>query len=404
VDVYVLLDVLLVILIALFVPIGFWRGAYREAFVTLGILFGAALGRFWGEPWGVELAAVTRLHESGGAFMIAMLSLISATFLLGYSSGAAIPVPSPGWVARTLGALIAGANGALLLSFALRDIRVYLLSSEEAGFLDNAVIAPFLSDGTGWILLVAAAIFVPISLVLALFGPEVEEDEFFEDEEEFELYEDDSYPEPEPYAQRTMQIDQRRPGATGQPPPTRQAPRPTPAEETRPIQSVPPRDPGAEPGAETRPAPVPQPRVHYPQQQAQHQQQTPPPSPAQAAPQQQPEPRPEQSGEETHRPAGSIEETQPHRPQFGPQPPAEAPKPPATEGPVFGARSVAPPAQSPQDSEPQGVFGYRPTAEPPQTTTDAGSESETETGRHCPHCQADIGDASGYCPQCGERV
>lgn len=192
VDVYVLLDVLLLILIALFIPIGFWRGAYREGFVTLGILFGASLGMFWGESWGVELANATRLHESGGAFMIAMLCLIGSTFLLGYSAGAAVPVPDPGWIARTLGALVAAANGALLLSFALRDIRVYLLNNEDTGFLENAVIAPFLSEGTGWILLVSAAVFVPIALVIALFGPEVELDEYYETGD-FEVYDEPEY-------------------------------------------------------------------------------------------------------------------------------------------------------------------------------------------------------------------
>jgi uncharacterized membrane protein required for colicin V production len=102
VNVYVLLDALLLILIALFIPIGVWRGAYREAFVTLGILFGAVLAGFWGEPWGADLAAITRLNESGGTFMVAMLCLIGSTFLLGYSAGAAVPVPPPGWVARSM--------------------------------------------------------------------------------------------------------------------------------------------------------------------------------------------------------------------------------------------------------------------------------------------------------------
>lgn len=436
-DVYILLDVLLVILIALFVPIGFWRGAYREAFVTLGILFGAALGRFWGETWGVELAAVTRLHESGGAFMIAMLSLISATFLLGYSSGAALPIPPAGWMARTLGALIAGANGALLLSFALRDIRVYLLSSDEAGFLDSAVIAPFLSDGTGWILLVAAAIFVPISLVLALFGPDVEDEEFFDEEdEEYELYEEDAYPEP--YAQRTMQIDQKRsPFARKQPSdPRAAASRPAPAEETRPIQSVG-REDSSLHGAETQPAQPsapPQPRVHYPQQQQQspqpapapvtppplqtpspdsdsseqQQQQTPAPSPAKPREAPPAAPRPEESSR-TAEPA-SVDETQPHRPQFGPQPPPEPPRPepepkpepepePVAEGPVFGTQSVQPPTQSPQSSEPPGVFGYRP---PVERVVRTGTDEFPIP--QCPHCQANVSGAEGYCPKCGGPI
>lgn len=414
-DVYVLLDVLLVILVALFVPIGFWRGAYREAFVTLGILFGAALGRFWGETWGVELAAVSRLHESGGAFMIAMLSLISATFLLGYSSGAAIPLPNPGWMARTLGAVIAGANGALLLSFALRDIRVYLLSSDEAGFLDSAVIAPFLSEGTGWILLVAAAIFVPISLVLALFGPDVEEEEFFDEEdeeEEFELYEDDEYPEP--YAQRTMQIDQRRPPFSRQKPPAprAQAPRPVPAEETRPIQHVEQQEQTPS-GAETHPAP-PRPRVYYPQKQAPPpRSQTEPAARPEPAGEPQPEvrPRPEpqdqtpaaRSGANTQRPESrpAVDETQPHRPQFGPQPPPEAPRPrPEVEEPVFGAQTVAPPSDPPHSSEPPGVFGYIPTPES-QTMRTGTDEFPLPV---CPKCQADIRGASELCPSCGHRL
>jgi uncharacterized membrane protein required for colicin V production len=187
VNVYVLLDALLLILIALFIPIGVWRGAYREAFVTLGILFGAVLAGFWGEPWGADLAAITRLNESGGTFMVAMLCLIGSTFLLGYSAGAAVPVPPPGWVARSMGALIAGVNGALLLSFALRDIRVYLLPGQETDFLDRAIVAPFLSDGTGWILLIGAAVFVPVVMVVALFGAPEEYDEY-EDDLPYEPY------------------------------------------------------------------------------------------------------------------------------------------------------------------------------------------------------------------------
>ena len=169
-SVFVLLDILLLILIALFVPIGFWRGAQREAMVTLGILFGAVLAEWWAEPWGADLAELTRLRESGGAFMVAVLFLIGGTFLLGYAAGAALPVPPPGLASRLFGALIAAGNGALLLSFALRDIRVFLLSSENSGFFDQAVVAQFLSTGVGWLLLGAAVIFTPTVLALALFG------------------------------------------------------------------------------------------------------------------------------------------------------------------------------------------------------------------------------------------
>jgi uncharacterized membrane protein required for colicin V production len=366
VDVYVLLDVLLIILIALFIPIGFWRGAYREAFVTLGILFGASLGRFWGETWGAELSDVTRLHESGGAFMVAMLCLISATFLLGYSSGAAIPVPPPGWVARILGALIAGANGALLLSFALRDIRVYLLSSDESAFLDNAVIAPFLSDGTGWILLVGAAVFVPIALVLSLFGPEVDEEYYDED---LDYYEDDYA---DPYTQRTVQFER---GGAPFVPPQRPAspPPPTPAEETRPVPTT---------------------------------QHTEPPEPQHGPPAPTVRRDSESGPAETHRTRREVDETQPHRPQQMAQPgsPEQDPGVSLKGGDETPAEIVdteetraIPGADKFEAStdEHEFVFGHQP--------DENGDQVDTGVPR-CPHCDADVSNAGEFCPRCGARL
>ena len=183
-SVFILLDVLLLILISLFIPIGFWRGAQREIMVTLGILLGAALAEWWAHPWGTDLADLTSLRDTGGAFMVAVLFLIGSTFLLGYGAGAALPVPPPGLLARILGAIVAAGNGALLLSFALRDIRVYLLPDSDSGFLDRAVIAHFLSTGVGWILLVAAIGFLPIIVLMAIFGQDVVVgDEGYEDDE-----------------------------------------------------------------------------------------------------------------------------------------------------------------------------------------------------------------------------
>ncbi|MEX2425313.1 MAG: CvpA family protein [Thermomicrobiaceae bacterium] len=361
VDVYVLLDILLIVLIALFIPIGFWRGAYREAFVTLGILFGASLGRFWGEAWGLELSEVSRLQESGGAFMITMLCLISATFLLGYSAGAAVPVPQPGWIARALGALVAGANGALLLSFALRDIREYLLSSEESGFLDNAVIAPFLSDGTGWILLVAAAVFVPIALVLALFGTDIEEDDYYEDDD-YEVYEDDFAP----YAQRTMQIDQRAPAQAPRQAPARQEPprHTTPeaaeAEDTRAVAPVQHRD------APQRPRPD-----------------TPPAHAAAAS---------HEVADSVGRPANESGQTEPLRAQ--PQTPAtQEPHREPQSQPSFGTHSVD---ESTDESE--SVFGHR------RSTDELPAQPQSVPEHACPSCGTDISEADGYCPRCGARI
>jgi uncharacterized membrane protein required for colicin V production len=183
-SVFILLDILLLILVALFVPIGFWRGVHREILVSLGILLGASLAEWWARPWGTDLADLTSLRDSGGAFMVAVLFLIGSTFLLGYGAGAALPVPPPGMISRSLGAVVAAANGALLLSFALRDIRVYLLPNSDSGFLDRAVIAHFLSTGVGWILLVAAIGFLPIILVMAVFGQSVVVHDYIDEEDE----------------------------------------------------------------------------------------------------------------------------------------------------------------------------------------------------------------------------
>ncbi|HEX7101058.1 MAG TPA: CvpA family protein, partial [Nitrolancea sp.] len=171
---------------SLFVPIGFWRGAQREIMVTLGILLGAALADWWAHPWGSDLANLTSLRDTGGAFMVAVLFLIGSTFLLGYGAGAALPVPPPGLLARILGAIVAAGNGALILSFALRDIRVYLLPNSDSGFLDKAVIAHFLSTGVGWILLAAAVAFLPIILMMAIWGQDVmvADDGYVEDDYE----------------------------------------------------------------------------------------------------------------------------------------------------------------------------------------------------------------------------
>jgi hypothetical protein len=171
VNVFVILDILLLILIVLPIPIGFWRGAQREAFVTLGILFGATISDWWARPWGGDLAAMSGLRDTAGAFMVAMLFLVGATFLLGYGTGAALPMPPSGLIARIFGGVIAGANSALLFSFTLRNIRIFLLNDQDGNFLNHTLLAQFLSTGVGWILMGAAVLFVPIVLALALIGP-----------------------------------------------------------------------------------------------------------------------------------------------------------------------------------------------------------------------------------------
>jgi uncharacterized membrane protein required for colicin V production len=369
VDVYVLLDILLLILVALFIPIGFWRGAYREAFVTLGVLFGASLGLFWGETWGSELATLTRLHESGGAFMVAMLCLIGSTFLIGYSAGAAVPVPSPGWIARSLGALVAGANGALLLSFALRDIRIYLLSGQETDFLDNAVIAPFLSQGTGWILLISAAVFVPVVLVVAMFGPETEVDEYFETGE-YDTFDE----EIETYSAQPVsrQASARVPSRSAV----------TPAEETLPIPAVPDEQSGGQSDQTDRGSrPAPETTEERPMVFGFRPDSSSEPS----------KPATEQESEPAfnHQP----DATPSHRPEPGEDSPGEHAETPSQR--ETAAAPAAPPEQSAETSATESDEQSSSTAPAPKKPIVPGT---------CPYCRADIGDAEGFCPNCGRVI
>ncbi len=185
---YLVLDVLLLVLLALFVPIGFWRGASREVFVTLGILLGFALGEFWAQPWGLDLAERTGLGEGAASFLAAVLVLVACTFLIGYGSSAVVLVPQPGLAGRLLGALVAFANGSLLLGFALRAIRLYLLGGAPSGLFERAVVARLLSESMPWVLLGGAVLALPLIVGAALLGARaVEEEEVVRPPEEAEF-------------------------------------------------------------------------------------------------------------------------------------------------------------------------------------------------------------------------
>jgi uncharacterized membrane protein required for colicin V production len=228
VDPYLLLDVLLLILLALFVPIGFWRGAQREVLVTLGILLGVVLGEFWAGPWGRDLADRSGLSENGGAFLVAMLFLVGSTFLIGYGLGASFVLPTPGIAGRVVGALVAAGNGALLLGFSLRDIRLFLLQN-EVGLFERALVARLLSESLGWLLLGGAVAALPLLIALALFGQgPVTLD--------YELQDEAFHRQETP----TRRFPPRAPATTGQQPSVAyktEPPRPA-AEQTRPIRRV----------------------------------------------------------------------------------------------------------------------------------------------------------------------
>jgi len=177
VTLYFVLDALLLILLALFVPIGFWRGASREVLVTLGILLGFALGEFWAQPWGLDLADRTGLGEGAASFLAAVLVLVACTFVIGYGSSAVVLAPQPGLAGRLLGALVAFANGTLLLGFALRAIRLYLLGGAPSGLFERAIVARILSESMPWVLLAGAVSALPIIVLATVLAPRAVEEE-----------------------------------------------------------------------------------------------------------------------------------------------------------------------------------------------------------------------------------
>jgi uncharacterized membrane protein required for colicin V production len=169
-SIYLVLDLLLILLIVLFAPIGYWRGPVKELFVTFGVLFGILLADFWARPWGRDLADLTAIGSSGGAFVVAMTFLVTVTFVLGYGAGAALAPADFGPVARTIGASIAFFNGILLVAFSLQYVRVFLLAPATEEALYDSYVVSFLLDQIGWVLLIVALIAWPVLLAILITG------------------------------------------------------------------------------------------------------------------------------------------------------------------------------------------------------------------------------------------
>jgi len=71
---------------------------------------------------------------------------------------------------RALGAAIAALNGALLLSFLLQYVRLFLLSDSNEQSLEDSYVARFLLNDIGWVLMAAAVVAIPLLLYLLLSG------------------------------------------------------------------------------------------------------------------------------------------------------------------------------------------------------------------------------------------
>jgi uncharacterized membrane protein required for colicin V production len=197
-SIYLVLDLLLILLIALFAPIGYWRGPVKELLVTFGVLFGILLADFWARPWGRDLADITAIGSSGGAFVVAMAFLVTVTFVLGYGAGAAIAPTNFSRPARMIGGGIALFNGILLIGFSLQYVRVFLLSPDTEEALYDSYVVRFLLDEIGWLLLIVALVAWPLLLGILITGRRAYEhvDEYSDygyDVDDGLSYDDDPY-------------------------------------------------------------------------------------------------------------------------------------------------------------------------------------------------------------------
>lgn len=185
------LDILLVLLILLFSPIGYMRGPVKELFVTLGVVFGALLVTFWAVPWGSDLNNYVDLGDDSSAFIVAMAFLVITAFVGGYGLGTALASTPFTFGGRILGGVIAALNGALLVSFTLQYVRLYLLSDENEQSLQQSYAVQFLLDQVGWLLLAAALLLIPILFYVLVTGRRAYASQaYFDDEYEY-YYEDD---------------------------------------------------------------------------------------------------------------------------------------------------------------------------------------------------------------------
>lgn len=184
------LDILLVVLVLLFAPIGYMRGPVKELLVSLGVVFGALSVEYWARPWGRDLDFYFDTGDDPGAFIVAMSFLMGATFIGGYGLGLLIAPWTFSIRGRALGAVISALNGALLVSFSLQYVRLFLLSDANEEALEESFAVSVLMNQVGWILL-GAIILTPIVIVYGLITHRKAYDlRIWDDYDDEEYYED----------------------------------------------------------------------------------------------------------------------------------------------------------------------------------------------------------------------
>lgn len=165
-----LLDALLILVMVLLIPIGVHRGGVREVCTAAGLLLGMHLVNEWAARWGDWLSDVTGIVTNVTTFIVAVLVLVLTTAFVGYGASAAF-VSTPGAGGRMYGAILAFLIGAVFLGSVISYVDRYLYENETPEIVTGGYVSRALSFGTGWILLIAAAVIV----LATLFGMVVRE-------------------------------------------------------------------------------------------------------------------------------------------------------------------------------------------------------------------------------------
>lgn len=167
IDTPLLLDVLLGLVIVLFVPFGIRRGVAKEAMVSAGIFLGATLATRYGERWGDELTTRFAIQSGAATFAVSALLLFGGAFVLGYGGGAALGSTRPGTLSRLVGGLLAAFNAALLLSYLMNWIVIYL---QQGATFDEGIVSEALLLRTDQLLLAGAGVLLVLTVLSWLVG------------------------------------------------------------------------------------------------------------------------------------------------------------------------------------------------------------------------------------------
>jgi uncharacterized membrane protein required for colicin V production len=161
------LDLLIAFILVVFIPIGAWRGLTRELIALAGIILAALVVSEWAAPWGDDLAISAGLRPQIATFWVAILLFWAIILLVSYGSALLLTSAVPSRWQRLLGGLIGFVNAALVISYTLRFLQVYLLSDQPDTVILQSPAGWFLVRLVGFVYLLPVIVLAPAVLAAA---------------------------------------------------------------------------------------------------------------------------------------------------------------------------------------------------------------------------------------------